>query len=668
METVGRGGQGSASHGIQIGGTQDQVPQGTNPVSGNNKVQWHRSSTSPVAYDPSADLLQMLEKGVEDLRSLVSCRVCVREMAQLFASRAELMASGESTEDHKKCQEEEATIVERDKANLDERTGGLFRGCFKARLQGARPTIRDEEDGVTRCPNCTWELEDGYCNACGVGYGSDGEEFSGEDLSFSDDGESDTGRLSFSDDHYGHPITDEDADYAALVEMGWNEDISLDEDGQSVHTDYEHTLGELTFGRGAAQGLLGQPIRRNGSSNVVGRRQYAPSMLSDVATTYDGNDHEDEAQTSMDTSEDDDDDDGDSSEEEEEDGSLQDFVADDGEGEGDATEDHSMYNFSPMLGGNDAEYTGQSRHNSHTLMEEGGGEGSPETESHAESDSDGIETAMSRRLRGPSWGISPSHVLGGGQVLPAPGISSVSTSKPPISNRQPGVGRARSERRFTTDPIFVQSESESSDSPMPPPRSRKRRLVVGLSDDDSASDVDTYRPRKRQGSSSGSATFGKQTPVPATIESSTGRTSESYQSPIHIGSSPLRSETSEFADPSIIRNVTSNIPQDSQSRSDTRLNDLPSRQTSSTVRDVGDHSQARNQSSSNLSLRSTQGSPASRGTWPTSSTRRELQSREAQAMPHIEHYSNTSRRIRHDTKTEWRRRNMDRDSTTRAGS
>ena len=586
-------------------------------------------------------------------------------MTQLFASRAELMAFGESTEDHKKCQEEEANIVERDKANLDERTGGLFRGCFKTRLHGARPTIRDEEDGVTRCPNCTWELEDGYCNACGVGYGSDGEEFSGEDLSFSE--ESDTGRLSFSDDRYGHPITDEDADYAALVEMGWNEDISLDEDGQSVHTDYEHTLGEFTFGRGAAQGLLGQPIRRNGSSNVVGRRQYAPSMLSDVATTYDGNDHEDEAQTSTNTSEDDDDDDdGDSSEED--DGSLQDFVADDGEGEEDATEDHSMYNFSPMLGGNDAGYTGQSHHNSHTSMNEEGGEGSPEPESYGESDSDGIETATSRRLRGPSWDISPSHVLGRGQVLPAPRISSASTSKPPISNRQSGVGRARSGQRSPTDPVLVQSESESSDSPMPPPRSRKRRLVVGLSDDDSASDVDTYRPRKRKGSSSGSVTLGRQTPVPVTIESSTRRTSETYQSPIHIGSSPLRSETSDFADPSIIRNFTSNIPQGSQSGSGTRLNDLPSRQTSSTVRDVGNYSQARNQSSSNLSLRSTQGSPTSRGTWPTSATRRGSQSREAQAMPHIEHYSNTSRRMRHDTKTEWRRRNMDRDSTTRAGS
>ena len=582
-------------------------------------------------------------------------------MAQLFASRAELMAAEESTEDHRKCQEEEATIVERDKANMDEKTGGLFRGCFKARLHRAHPTIRDDEDGVTRCPNCAWELEGGYCNACGVDYGSDGEEFSAEDLSFSEDDESDTGRLSFSDDHYGHPITDEDADYAALVEMGWNEDISLDEDGHSVHADYEHPLGEFTFGRGAAQGLLGQPIRRNGNSSVVSRRHYAPSTLSDVATTYNENDHEDEAQTLNDTSSDDDDDDDTS---EEDDGSLQDFLADDDEGEENVTEDHSMYSFSSTQGNNDDGYTSQNRHEPHPSMNEENGEGNPEHEFYAESDSDEIITTTSRRQRGPLWGISTSNVPGRRRVLPVSEANSAEINNQSIHNRQLGSSRARSERTVDTNSRLLQSESESSDSPLPPQRSRKRRLVVDLSDDDSASDVETYRPRKHKSSSSGSVTLGRQSPVPGIIESSRSRTSQGYQSPIHVGSSPARSRTSDFTD----RNVTLAIPEGSQSGSSGRLNEFPYRQTASTARDVTGSSQTRSQAANHLSLRSRHGSPASRRTRPTSTSLRETQFREAQAMARIEHYSNMSRRLRHDTKTEWRRRNLDRETTARSGS
>lgn len=582
-------------------------------------------------------------------------------MAQLFASRAELMAVEESLEDHRKCQEEEATIVEWDKANMDEKTGGLFRGCFKTRLHGARPTIRDDEDGVTRCPNCAWELEDGYCNACGVDYGSDGEEFSGEDLSFSEDDESDTGRLSFSDDHYGHPITDEDADYAALVEMGWNEDISLDEDGHSVHADYEHPLGEFNFGRGAAQGLLGQTIRRNGNPNVVGRRHYASSMLSDVATTYNENDHEDGAQTSNDTSGDDDEDDGSSKED---DGSLQDFLADDDEGEENVIEDHSTYNFSPMRGNDDDDgYAAQNHHESHPSMEDEDGEEIHEHEFYAESEPDEIIAATSRRQRGPPWGFPTSNVLGRRAVLPASEANLAETSNPSIRNLQLGAKRARSEQTVDTNSMLVQSGSgsESSNSPLLPQRSRKRRLVVDLSDDDSASDVETHRPRKRKSSSSGSVTLGRQSPVSGLIDSSRVRTSQCYQSPIHIGSSPARSQTSN-------RKVTLAVPQGSQSGSSDRLNDIPCRQTASTVRDVTGASQSRNQQANHLSLRSRHGSPASRGTRPTLTSLRETQSREAQAMARIEHNSNPSRRMRHDIKTEWRRRNLDRDTTARAGS
>lgn len=79
------------------------------------------------------------------------------------------------TEDHKKWQEEEAALVEQDRSTAGYK-GGLFRGCF--RLMARRPIpraqpIRDAEDGVERCPGCTWELEDGRCESCGYPFDSD---------------------------------------------------------------------------------------------------------------------------------------------------------------------------------------------------------------------------------------------------------------------------------------------------------------------------------------------------------------------------------------------------------------------------------------------------------------------------------------------------------------
>lgn len=81
------------------------------------------------------------------------------------------MPTGETTEEHKKWQEEEAALVERDRS-ISGPKGGLFRGCFRSRRKGF-PIIRDDEDGVDRCPRCTWEMEDGACGSCGYPSGED---------------------------------------------------------------------------------------------------------------------------------------------------------------------------------------------------------------------------------------------------------------------------------------------------------------------------------------------------------------------------------------------------------------------------------------------------------------------------------------------------------------
>jgi hypothetical protein len=98
-------------------------------------------------------------------------------MTQVFVQRQALLPSGETTEQHEQWRKEEADIVQQDRNNEDPRTGGLFKGAFNrpARPGGILQPIRDEEDGVDRCPVCTYELEDGECLNCGLSFNEDGE-------------------------------------------------------------------------------------------------------------------------------------------------------------------------------------------------------------------------------------------------------------------------------------------------------------------------------------------------------------------------------------------------------------------------------------------------------------------------------------------------------------
>lgn len=216
-------------------------------------------------------------------------------MTQIFANRTELLPLGETTEEHKKWQEEEAALVEKDRSDTGP-SGGLFRGCFTRRrgILGSRfpadymdrPPIRDVEDGVDRCPRCTWELEDGLCHSCGYPSGA-------EDLSDTDSPE-----------------------------------YAVDFDGDGDHVDYD-TPGALMYAldhRGAARNF---------------NREYSPASLSpsDAASAFDLHDphrphpirasspYGDEAGTPYDSTFEESY--GDSEDDDEGAGSLHDFVVDD---------------------------------------------------------------------------------------------------------------------------------------------------------------------------------------------------------------------------------------------------------------------------------------------------------------------------------------------------
>ncbi|KAG0156921.1 hypothetical protein PDIDSM_4104 [Penicillium digitatum] len=118
----------------------------------------------------------------------------VRAVVQMFTGRAELLDKGETTTEHTKNQRDEAERLDQDKANNHPTEGGLFGGLFKPKPPPLKPVI-DNDDGVVRCPLCSWELEGDNCAGCGYRYrpgsedtdDSDSADFSETDLDSLDD-------------------------------------------------------------------------------------------------------------------------------------------------------------------------------------------------------------------------------------------------------------------------------------------------------------------------------------------------------------------------------------------------------------------------------------------------------------------------------------------------
>jgi hypothetical protein len=111
----------------------------------------------------------------------------------MFTGRAELLDKGETTMEHTKNRQEEAEKLEGDKSNNHPTKGGLFGGLFRPKAPPLKPVI-DIDDGVMRCPHCSWELEDGEdCAGCGYRYrsGSETDETESSDDDDNDDDDDD---------------------------------------------------------------------------------------------------------------------------------------------------------------------------------------------------------------------------------------------------------------------------------------------------------------------------------------------------------------------------------------------------------------------------------------------------------------------------------------------
>lgn len=221
-------------------------------------------------------------------------------MTALFVSRPELLPPGETMEEHAKWQKDEADAVQKDRDNTDPRSGGLFRGLFTSQRHSIQ-VIRDQEDGVDRCPMCSWELEDGECVQCGLFFDDNGELSLGDGFSgFTDIDDMSERDLSGEDIDAEMDMEDADFDYGDAAD-GWQG--YLQEDSNYMIQRYlEHAMpAQAAFGR-----------RRPMSHSEAGsRRSYSQSIVSDMYTDE------------MDTVEEEDE------EELDEDSSMNDFIDDD---------------------------------------------------------------------------------------------------------------------------------------------------------------------------------------------------------------------------------------------------------------------------------------------------------------------------------------------------
>ncbi|KAF2176704.1 hypothetical protein K469DRAFT_606335 [Zopfia rhizophila CBS 207.26] len=199
----------------------------------------------------------------------------IREMTVIFINRVELLPQGETIEQHSKWQKEEAEIVQQDKNNQDPRSGGLFKGCFKSNRLNAQPlrVVRDQEDGVDRCPMCSWELEDGECAQCGLFFDDNGELTWGDSF----------GGFSDMDETSEHDMSGEDIDAEMDMEDafdGYDEPMDgwqgyLEDEGSYMMRRFlEHGIPPQAYGR----------QRRMTHSEAGSRRSYSHSIVSDMYT------------------------------------------------------------------------------------------------------------------------------------------------------------------------------------------------------------------------------------------------------------------------------------------------------------------------------------------------------------------------------------------------
>ena len=431
-------------------------------------------------------------------------------MTQIFANRPELMPVGETTQEHKRWQEEESALVEKDRATV-----GLFRGCFRRTRRREWDAIRDDGDGVNRCPECLWELEDGICPQCSIPGSSDSDGHENWDEPYGMDGASIEG------------ATIEDV-LGVLGEEG----RFLPEEGRFPNSDFSAGYSSED---GSSVGIAPQTRR-------LGRRATRHrDPLAEEEPGYDS--------FLDDTDEDSQDDEA---------NSLEGFVVNDVEdGQHSITSSARSLHWETDEGTDEEVNQPQDYDNGRSSQDE---DGSNETTSvlaqyDPQDDTDEGPIVRSRRQAQrrseASTQSSGSDGRGGSgvsQALNALRVRNRYNGSRVSANAQRNIPRRNPDtrgERSADDTIEIESDSES---PVPAQHTRRRRRAVpdrSISDDNSEVEV-----------SSGTATVGRDSPRAIagwTNDRSEGtrmvRQTNNASSPIRIESSPTRPTDGQFAVP-----------------------------------------------------------------------------------------------------------------------
>lgn len=480
------------------------------------------------------------------------------------------MPEGETTEDHRKWQQEEAGIVEKDKKAAGDRSNGLFRGCFLLSRRNA-PPIRDTQDGVDRCPRCTWELEDGYCVSCEYQVGISG--MSGSEspsLSYFTDEEA---------SHHRH--AEEMRDFFAEVRSDHGSEQGGDIEGYSglsgVSNDSDEDAIAMETERAARRRLFAatgsrRPARPSSSDRT--RYAAAPSayhVYSETASSDDGYGDTD-----------------DFSADDEDVGSLDGFVVND-------VEERPSVGHSPRSSHYDTDevsgivdqfrgYSSEEEEHDHRADDRGTQtselpDNPPFSPIYLESDSDEgppFTSIPSRSIPRPSTiGLSSSE---GSDVVASaehniPSRRDRREQNDPMSARRLSTTHHRasndargSDRNHGFRGVAIEIESDSDSSPPVQHNPRRRRALSRriLSDDDddegATASADSHLVPSRP-SSSGTATVGRGSPIQSSIRvHDVQPTDQPFRaaSPIHIDSDPISLEVPSYDWPPYYESTASN--------------------------------------------------------------------------------------------------------------
>jgi len=170
----------------------------------------------------------------------------------------EHLPEGESKEQHEELAAQEQAIVDVDKSNTEE--GGLFKGVFD---KPNRP-LPIHDDGIERCPFCTWELEPGdgpLCPRCGQEHDAGSVSGTHTVTSTSEGG---------GEHHHDHQFLDEEVDEDDMYDD--DEYASLYRGPLGGHPIYDINLLD---GVGNEPYYISSDDSENESVRIVGARQRA---------------------------------------------------------------------------------------------------------------------------------------------------------------------------------------------------------------------------------------------------------------------------------------------------------------------------------------------------------------------------------------------------------